>query len=94
VLFRGDFEEWIPVVWDASDPKPGQTFIFKTTHPIHGEAAVCVYAHDNVTPGYNTTNPQWSDWFGLSVSVGMAVTDAVTAIPDCPNVIFLPEWAS
>jgi hypothetical protein len=23
--------------------------------------------HDNVTPGHNKADPQWSDWFGIYV---------------------------
>lgn len=67
LVIRDDFQDWIPILWDPSDPKPGQVFVFKTTHPFHGEVAVCIYVHDNVTPGHNRTDRAWSDWFGIYV---------------------------
>jgi hypothetical protein len=67
VVIRDQFQDWIASLWDQNDPKPGQTFIYRVTHPVHGEVAVCVYVHDNVTPGHNKADPQWSDWFGIYV---------------------------
>lgn len=67
LVIREDFQDWIPILWDRSDPKPGQVFVYKVTHPVHGEVAVCVYAHDNVSPGHNPGDPAWSDWFGIYV---------------------------
>lgn len=54
-------------MFDPSDPKPGQIFVFKVNHRIHGEVAVGVFAHDNGTPGYNSADPLWSDWFGVII---------------------------
>ena len=46
------------------DSKPGQMFRFVLRCPAnHQRVVVYVMAHDNVTPGYNSEVPQWSDWF-------------------------------
>ncbi len=64
---RGDYLQDWGVMWDPNDPKPGQFFVFKVTHPRLGDVAISVYVHDNEVPGYNDSNPQWSDWFGVVI---------------------------
>lgn len=52
--------------WEPVNPpefdKPGQIFRFLKKNRLHGEVAVYVYIHDNITPGFNRDNPDWSDW--------------------------------
>ncbi len=64
---RGGYVGVWGVMWDPSDPKPGQFVVFQVTHPSLGEVAVSVYVHDNQVPGYNDEDPQWSDWFGVVI---------------------------
>lgn len=82
LVIRGDFRDWILTLWDPSDPKPGQVFVYKLTHPAHGDVAVCVYVHDNVTSGHNSRNPGWSDWFGIGVESWEGGNRHYDGIPD------------
>lgn len=46
------------------ESKPGQVFPFVTYCPaLKRPLVVLVFAHDNLSPGYNSENPEWSDWF-------------------------------
>jgi hypothetical protein len=59
---RADFEFGFALDFFGPDSKPGQMFRFVVDHPGHGEVAVWVFIHDNLTPGMNRENPSWSDW--------------------------------
>jgi len=69
LLIEGDWVACFPQEpYRPEDVKPGQIFMFHTHHPIHGDVQIGVFAHDNCTPGYNTSeDPVWSDWFALVI---------------------------
>lgn len=82
IVIRDQFQDWIASIWDLNDPKPGQAFVYKMTHPVHGEVAVCIYVHDNVTPGQNKSDPAWSDWFGIYVEAWDGGNRHYNGVPD------------
>jgi hypothetical protein len=69
LLIQDDWVTCLPQdAYRAEDVKPGQSFIFYAHHPILGDVQIAVFAHDNCTPGYNTSeDPVWSDWFALGI---------------------------
>ena len=85
LTLKGDFVFSYPIPFEDPDPKPGQAFLFLEEHPVYGPVHVWVFAHDNVTPGYDRANPGWSDWFGVWIELptGNGVPD--NGIPGLPN---------
>jgi FtsP/CotA-like multicopper oxidase with cupredoxin domain len=65
-------DDWVACLpqdpYRPEDVKPGQLFMFYTHHAVLGDVQIGVFAHDNCTPGYNTSeDPVWSDWFALVI---------------------------
>lgn len=68
LVIQGDYDGWDTEDFgNPDDPKPGQYFIFDRWHPDLDWVRVFVFTHDNVTPGYNALDPNWSDWVLLMI---------------------------